>query len=91
MRKLARPERPCQRDSGAAALRASACTRRPRETAVRQISGVGYLLHSFMLILVPALAGGVFAIVALPIFIGEATFCLWLLVKPLDERAWSVS
>ncbi len=56
-----------------------------------QVSGVGYLLHSFMLILVPALAGGVFAIVALPIFIGEATFCLWLLVKTLDERAWSAS
>lgn len=56
-----------------------------------QISGVGYLLHSFMLILVPALAGAVFTVAALPIFVGEATFCVWLLVKSLDEQAWSAS
>jgi len=52
-----------------------------------QISGVGYLLHSFMLILVPALAGVVFTVVALPIFVGEATFCVWLLFKTLDPHA----
>jgi hypothetical protein len=54
-----------------------------------QISGVGYLLHGFVLILVPASAGMVFMAVAPPIFIGEATFCLWLLFKGLDEARWN--
>lgn len=53
-----------------------------------QISGIGYLLHSFVLILVPSAAGMVFMAVALPIFAGEATFALWLLFKKLDEDAW---
>lgn len=56
-----------------------------------QVSGVGYLLHSFMLILVPTLAGVVFPVVALPIFVGEATFCFWLLFTRLDEQAWRAS
>jgi len=53
-----------------------------------QISGVGYLLHSFVLILVPAMASAVFTAVALPIFVGEGTFCLWLLLKGVDEQRW---
>jgi hypothetical protein len=54
-----------------------------------QISGVGYLLHGFVLILVPDRAGIVFTVVALPIFIGEVTFCLWLLFRRLDEERWN--
>lgn len=53
-----------------------------------QISGVGYLLHGFVLILVPDGAEMVFMVVALPIFVGEVTFCLWLLLKKLDEERW---
>lgn len=53
-----------------------------------QISGVGYLLHSFVLILVPAMASAVFTAVALPIFVGECTFCLWLPLKGVDEQQW---
>lgn len=56
--------------------------------ALYQVSGVGYLVHSFVLILVPAQAGAVFMVVALPIFVGELTFCLWLLFKRLDEEPW---
>jgi hypothetical protein len=51
-----------------------------------QVSGVGYLVHSFVLVLVPAWAGAVFKVVALPIFVGELTFCLWLLFNRLDEE-----
>jgi Domain of unknown function (DUF4386) len=57
--------------------------------ALYQVSGVGYLIHSFVLILVPAAAGAVFTVVALPIFVGEFTFCLWLLFKRLDDDVWS--
>lgn len=53
-----------------------------------QVAGAGYLLHSFALILVPSVAGMVFMLVAPPIFIGEATFCLWLLFKGVDEEVW---
>lgn len=53
-----------------------------------QISGVGYLLHGFVLVLVPNWAGMVFTVVAPAIFIGEVTFCVWLLFKELDEKRW---
>lgn len=56
-----------------------------------QISGVGYLLHSFVLILVPAFAGLVFMVVALPIFVGEATFCVWLLTRRFDDAEWAAA
>lgn len=54
-----------------------------------QVAGLGYLIHSFVLILVPSVAGTVFMVVAPAIFIGEATFCLWLLFKGVDEEVWS--
>ncbi len=53
-----------------------------------QISGVGYLVHSFVLILVPAMASAVFAAVAPSIFVGECALCLWLLLKGADEQRW---
>lgn len=56
--------------------------------ALYQVSGVGYLVHSFVLVLAPAQAAAVFMVVALPIFVGEVTFCLWLLFKRLDEDPW---
>jgi hypothetical protein len=41
------------------------------------------------LILVPVRAGMAFMLVALPIFVGVVTFCLWLLLKRLDEERWN--
>jgi Domain of unknown function (DUF4386) len=53
-----------------------------------QIAGLAYLTNSLVLILAPQFAGRVFMIVAAPGFIGEASFCLWLLVKGLNVTKW---
>jgi hypothetical protein len=49
---------------------------------------VGYLANGFTLILAPALAGQVFMAIILPVFIGETTLSLWLLVKGVDVDRW---
>jgi Domain of unknown function (DUF4386) len=54
-----------------------------------QLAGVAYLTNSLVLILAPQFAGRAFAIVAGPGFVGEATFCLWLLVKGLNVEKWN--
>lgn len=52
-----------------------------------QIAGLAYLANGFVHILAPTLAGQAFAVIALPAFIGEATFCVWLLVKGVRTQA----
>lgn len=54
-----------------------------------QLAGLAYLTNSFVLILAPQLAGRAFALIAGPAFIGEATFCLWLLIKGLNVEKWN--
>jgi hypothetical protein len=49
-----------------------------------QIAGLCYLTNSFALILSPALADRLFPAILLPAFIGEASLCLWLLVKGMN-------
>lgn len=49
------------------------------------ISGVGYLINSFIMLLSKGFANPVFEYVAIPIFIGELSFCLWLLIKGVDN------
>lgn len=49
------------------------------------ISGLGYLMNSFIMLLSKGFANPVFAYVAIPIFIGELSFCLWLLIKGVDN------
>ena len=45
------------------------------------ISGLGYLINSFTMFLSKGFSNSVFIYVAIPIFIGELSFCLWLLIK----------
>lgn len=45
------------------------------------ISGLGYLINSFTMFLSKGFANPVFIYLAVPIFIGELSFCLWLLIK----------
>ncbi len=45
------------------------------------ISGLGYLINSFTMFLSKDFLNPVFTYVAIPIFIGELSFCLWLLIK----------
>jgi Domain of unknown function (DUF4386) len=53
-----------------------------------QIAGLCYLTNSFALILAPAFADRIFPAILLPAFIGEASLCLWLIVKAVDVGKW---
>jgi hypothetical protein len=53
-----------------------------------QIAGACYLVNSVTLILAPAIADILFPVILLPSFIGELSFCLWLLVKGVDVSKW---
>ncbi|PYT60711.1 MAG: DUF4386 domain-containing protein, partial [Acidobacteria bacterium] len=53
-----------------------------------QIAGLSYLTDSFALILAPAFANRIFPAVLVPAFVGEASLCLWLLVKGVNVPKW---
>jgi uncharacterized protein DUF4386 len=53
-----------------------------------QIAGLSYLTNSFALVLAPTLANRLFAVILLPAFVGEASLCLWLLVKGVNVPKW---
>jgi Domain of unknown function (DUF4386) len=48
------------------------------------ISGLGYLINSFTVFLSNGFASPFFIYLAIPIFIGELSLCLWLLIKGVD-------
>ena len=52
------------------------------------ISGMGYLVNGFVLILAPELSGIMFMIIALPVFIGEMSLALTLTIKGVNEIEW---
>ena len=54
-----------------------------------QIAGVAYLTNGFVRILAPAFASQIFAIIVLPAFVGEVSFCLWLLLKGVKMEQWA--
>ena len=49
------------------------------------ISGIGYIINSFIMLLSKGFANPIFVYVAIPIFIGELSFCLWLFIKGVDN------
>jgi hypothetical protein len=49
------------------------------------ISGIGYLINSFTMFLSKGFENPVFTYVAFPIFIGELSLCLWLLIKGVNS------
>jgi hypothetical protein len=53
-----------------------------------QIAGLCYLTNSFALILAPDLANRLFPMILVPAFVGEASLCLWLLVKGVNVSKW---
>ncbi len=53
------------------------------------LPGLSYMINGFGLILAPAYADRIFAIIAGPAFVGEASFCLWLLVKGVNMEEWN--
>ena len=48
------------------------------------IAGVCYLINSFTMFLSKGFANPMFVYLAIPIFIGELSVCLWLLIKGID-------
>jgi hypothetical protein len=61
----------------------------PRTIGVlMQIAGVCYLANSFALLLAPTVANVIFPAILIPAFIGELSFCLWLLVKGVNVSKW---
>ena len=54
-----------------------------------QIAGLGYLTNGFTLVLYPAVANQVFLAIILPVFIGELSLSLWLLVKGVNVQKWN--
>lgn len=52
------------------------------------VSGIGYLVNSLTLILAPEFSGIVFMIIALPVFVGEMTLAIRLLVKGVNDVEW---
>ena len=53
-----------------------------------QLAGVGYMFNGFVLVLAPQFAGPAFMIMALPVFVGETSFALWLLIKGVAIERW---
>lgn len=53
------------------------------------LSGVGYLINSVMLILAPQFSGIVFMIIVLPVFTGEISLALTLLLRGVNETEWN--
>ncbi len=53
-----------------------------------QIAGLCYLTNSFALFLAPAFADWIFPAILAPAFVGEASLCLWLLVKGVNVETW---
>lgn len=53
-----------------------------------QIAGLCYLTNSFALILAPTVGDKIFPAILIPAFVGEASLCLWLLVKGVNIENW---
>ena len=56
-----------------------------------QIAGVSYLINSFTLLLAPAVADRIFPAILMPAFVGEASLCLWILVKGVNVEGWDLA
>ena len=53
------------------------------------IAGVGYVAHTFALVLAPSIADGVFNVVAPFILLGETSLSLYLLMKGVNVDGWN--
>ena len=53
-----------------------------------QLAGACYLVASLSALLAPGLANALTPWILLPVLVGEATFCLWLLIKGVNVLKW---
>jgi hypothetical protein len=54
-----------------------------------QLAGICYLVACFAALFAPAFADLITPAILLPPLIGEASFCLWLLIKGVDIDKWN--
>lgn len=54
-----------------------------------QIAGLSYLTANFAALFAPAFADLILPAILVPAFIGESSFCLWLLVKGVNVQKWN--
>ena len=57
--------------------------------ALMAIAGACYLVNSFALIVAPDVAGTLFPAILVPSFVGELSFCLWLLIRGVNVPRWN--
>lgn len=55
-----------------------------------QLAGLSYLIACSAALLLPALADALLPGILLPVLVGEASFCLWLLFKGIDVPKWNM-
>ena len=53
------------------------------------VAGASYLANSFALLLAPSIAASIFPVVLIPAFVGELSFCLWLIAKGVNMTQWA--
>ncbi|HUR80887.1 MAG TPA: DUF4386 domain-containing protein, partial [Thermoanaerobaculia bacterium] len=53
-----------------------------------QLAGLAYMFNGFALVLAPRFAGRAFMIMAAPVFLGETSFAVWLLIKGVRVDRW---
>jgi len=53
-----------------------------------QIAGLSYLVNSFALLLAPTFSDRIFPAILIPALVGEASLCLWLLVRGVNVEKW---
>jgi hypothetical protein len=54
-----------------------------------QVAGLCYLINSFAMIIQPRFADMLFPFILLPSFIGELSFCIWMIVKGVNMNKWN--
>ena len=54
-----------------------------------EVAGLCYLINSFAMIIQPGFADLLFPFILLPSFIGELSFCIWLIVKGVNMNKWN--
>ena len=54
-----------------------------------QVAGACYLVNSFTLFVVPAVAAKLYPFILLPCLVAELSLTLWLLIRGVDEAAWA--
>lgn len=54
------------------------------------LAGLSYLIACSAALLLPAVAAVILPGILLPVLVGEASFCLWLLVKGVNVEKWKM-